>query len=156
MDSTFQKGAEMHRPRLVILVLLAVAAVALAGCSQSAVLGAQDVPPADVEPIAGTALRSVTLTEQAAERLGIETTHVEPAQAGGTVVPYSAVLYDADGGTWVYTNPAGLTFVRASISVDRIDGDVARLSNGPAADTAIATVGVAELFGAEMGVGDPE
>jgi len=81
---------------------------------------------------------------------------VKPGQAGGTVVPYSAVLYDADGGTWVYTNPDGLTFVRASISVDDIDGDVARLSNGPAAGTAIATVGVAELYGAELGVGDPE
>ena len=146
----------MHRTRLAILVVLAVAAVALAGCSQGAVPAAQDVQPADVEPVEGTALSIVTLTEQAAERLGIETTRVEPGQAGGTIVPYSAVLYDADGGTWVYTNPAGLTFVRASISVVDIDGDVARLSNGPAAGTAIATVGVAELYGAELGVGDPE
>ena len=145
----------MHRKRFPILVVLAVAVVVLAGCS-GAVLAEQDVEPVDVQPVQGSALSSVTLTEQAAERLGIETTQVKPGQAGGTVVPYSAVLYDADGGTWVYTNPDGLTFVRASISVDDIDGDVARLSNGPAAGTAIATVGVAELYGAELGVGDPE
>jgi len=101
-------------------------------------------------------MSSVTLTEQSAERLGIETARVERSPAGGMVVPYSAVLYDEQGGVWVFTNPEGLTFVRAEISVDGIDGDVARLSNGPPVGTAIATVGVAELFGAEMGVGDPE
>jgi len=145
----------MRRKRFPILVVLAVAVVVLAGCS-GAVLAEQDVEPVDVQPVQGSALSSVTLTEQAAERLGIETTQVAPGEAGGMVVPYSAVLYDADGGTWVYANPDGLTFVRASISVDDIDGDVARLSNGPAAGTAIATVGVAELYGAELGVGDPE
>ena len=145
----------MHRQRLATLVILAVAAVALAGCS-GAVMAEVDVEPVDVQPVEGTALSSVTLTQEAAERLGIETTQVRPGQSGGAIVPYSAVLYDADGGTWVYTNPDGLTFVRASITVDAIDGDVARLANGPAAGTGIATVGVAELFGAEMGVGDPE
>jgi hypothetical protein len=145
----------MHRQRLVILVILTVAAVALAGCS-GAVLAEVDVQPVDVEPIEGTALSSVTLTEEAAQRIGIETTQVEGGQNGGTVVPYSAVLYDADGGAWVYTNPDGLTFVRASIAVDTIEGAVARLSSGPETGVRIATVGVAELFGAEMGVGDPE
>lgn len=145
----------MHRQRLATLVILAVAAVALAGCS-GAVQAEVDVQPVDVQPVEGTALSSVTLTQEAAERLGIETTQVKPGQNAGTIVPYSAVLYDADGGTWVYTNPDGLTFVRASITVDAIDGDVARLSNGPAPGIGIATVGVAELFGAEMGVGDPE
>lgn len=145
----------MHRQRLMTLVILTVAALALAGCS-GAVLAEVDVHPVDVQPVEGTALSSVTLTQEAAERLGIETTQVKPGQNDGTIVPYSAVLYDADGGTWVYTNPDGLMFVRASITVAGIDGDVARLSSGPAAGTGIATVGVAELFGAEMGVGDPE
>lgn len=145
----------MQLRRLPVFVVLAVAVAALAGCSDGAPEATRP-EVVQVEPVEGTDLSSVTLTERSAARLGIKTTPVEPGQAGGTVVPYSAVLYDEHGGTWVYTNPMGLTFVRASITVREIDGDVARLSDGPPAGTAIATIGVSELFGAEMGVGDPE
>ena len=31
------------------------------------------------------------------------------------VIPYSAVLYDADGATWMYTSPKPLVFVRQDI-----------------------------------------
>jgi hypothetical protein len=71
-------------------------------------------------------------------------------------VPYAAVLYDAQGETWVYTNPEKLVFVRTQVKIDRIDGDVALLLEGPPSGTSIVTVGLAELFGAETGVGDPE
>ena len=69
------------------------------------------------------------------------------------VVPYAAVLYDAKGDTWVYTNPNPLTFVRHPIHIDYIEGDLAVLSDGPAAGTAVVLVGAAELFGAETGIG---
>jgi len=69
------------------------------------------------------------------------------------IVPYSAVLYDVHGETWVYTNPAPLTFVRHLINVDYIEGDQAILLEGPPAGTSIVTVGVAELFGLEFGIG---
>ncbi len=100
----------------------------------------------------------VILTEQAADRLGIETTAISDSEvqsAGGEttlrkVVPYSAVLYDVDGGAFVYTSPEPLTFVRAPITVDYIKGDVAVLSDGPSSGTAVVTVGSAELFGAEF------
>ena len=69
------------------------------------------------------------------------------------VVPYAAVLYDAKGDTWVYTNPSPLTFVRHPIRIDYIEGDLAVLSDGPAAGTAVVLVGAAELFGAETGIG---
>jgi hypothetical protein len=72
--------------------------------------------------------------------------------AGGrSVVPYSAVLYDAHGATWVYTNPESLVFVRERVSVDRIDGDRVILTDGPPAGTTIVTVGGAELLAAELG-----
>ncbi len=100
----------------------------------------------------------VILTEQAADRLGIETTAISDSEvqsAGGEttlrkVVPYSAILYDVDGGAFVYTSPEPLTFVRAPITVDYIKGDVAVLSDGPSSGTAVVTVGSAELFGAEF------
>ncbi|TMG06137.1 MAG: hypothetical protein E6I09_02745 [Chloroflexi bacterium] len=114
--------------------------------------------PAEVQPIEGTELSRVVLTEQAAERLGIETTAISDSEvqsAGGEttlrkVVPYSAILYDVDGGAFVYTSPEPLTFVRAPITVDYIKGDVAVLSDGPSSGTAVVTVGSAELFGAEF------
>ena len=69
------------------------------------------------------------------------------------VIPYSAVIYDLTGDTWVYTNPEPLTYVREPISVDYIEGDMAVLEDGPSAGTLVATVGVAELYGMDTGVG---
>jgi len=69
------------------------------------------------------------------------------------VVPYSAVLYDVHGETWVYTNPEPLVFVRRKVDVDYIEGDVAVLEDGPRSGTAVVTVGAALLFGTELGFG---
>jgi hypothetical protein len=96
------------------------------------------------------------LSARAAKRLGIETALVRDAQVQGKlrkVVPYAAVFYDLNGKTWVYTNPASLTFVRASISVDYIDGDLAVLLEGPSSGTSVVSVGSPELYGIEFGVG---
>jgi hypothetical protein len=98
----------------------------------------------------------VILTEQAAKRLGIQTAPVQDAKVRGKlqkVVPYAAVYYDLNGKTWVYTNPDPLTFVRASINVDSIDGDLAVLSEGPPTGTKVVIVGAPELYGTEFGVG---
>lgn len=70
-----------------------------------------------------------------------------------SVVPYSAVVYDVKGDAWVYTQSAPLNFVRHQVMVDYIDDDLAVLAKGPPAGTAVVTVGVAELFGSEFGIG---
>jgi hypothetical protein len=106
-----------------------------------------------VEEIKGTDLHKVTLTPEAAKRLDIKTSAVE-ASGAARVIPYAAVLYSPTGETWTYTNPEGLTFVRAAITVDRIEGDRAWLKKGPAPGSKVATVGVAELYGAESGIDD--
>jgi hypothetical protein len=46
-----------------------------------------------------------------------------------------------------------MTFLRHAIVVDRIVGNKAYLTKGPAAGAKVATVGVAELYGAESGLG---
>jgi hypothetical protein len=69
------------------------------------------------------------------------------------VVPYSAVLYDAHGEAWVYTNPEPLSFVRHRVTIEHVDDDKAVLGDGPDVGTKIVSVGAAELFGAELGVG---
>ena len=65
-------------------------------------------------------------------------------------VPYWAVLYDSAGKTWVYTNPEPRVFVRQAITVERIDGATALLSEGPAVGTVVVTTGAEELYGAEF------
>ncbi len=65
-------------------------------------------------------------------------------------VPYSAVYYDAKGNAWVYVNTKPLTFERQRIAVDRVVGDMALLSEGPAVGTPVVTVGAALLYGAEI------
>jgi len=65
------------------------------------------------------------------------------------VVPYAAILYDTQGHTWVYTNPASLTFVRTPITVDNIEGGEAVLSAGPPPGSVVVTVGAEELYGSE-------
>jgi hypothetical protein len=68
------------------------------------------------------------------------------------VIPYSAVIYDATGKTWAYTNPEALTFVRHGIDVEYIEGDLAVLKDGPAVGTPVVTAGAAELLGVEQGI----
>jgi hypothetical protein len=69
------------------------------------------------------------------------------------VVPYSAVIYDVRGETYVYTQTASQTFVRQRVSLDRVDGDRALLVEGPPAGTQVVTVGATELFGTELKIG---
>jgi hypothetical protein len=108
-----------------------------------------DSRPVTLEAVAGSSVYKVVLSERAAERLGIETAPVR-ARETRTVIPYSAVLYDAHGNTWAYTNPNPLVFVRHSVSIDYIDGGDAVLIDGPPPGTMAVTVGAAELFGAEL------
>lgn len=69
------------------------------------------------------------------------------------VVPYSSLIYDIYGDTWVYINTENLQFLRVPVVVDYIEGDKVVLLDGPAAGTAVVTVGVAELHGTDTGVG---
>jgi hypothetical protein len=133
------------------LAVLFVASLGLSGCGNSS-----DAAPAPVDEATGTNPLEVTVSAKAAERLGIQTTEVQGTLAGRTSVPYAAVLYDAHGDTWVYATSEEHVFVRTQVRVDRIDGDVALLLDGPPSGTSVVTVGLAELYGAETGVGDPE
>jgi hypothetical protein len=141
---------------MVIVGLLIVAGLQLAACGQTPSVTAGKVAPAKVEKIEGTELNRVVLTEKAAQRLAIQTAPVREEQMNGAarkVIPYAAVIYDLKGATWTYTSPEPLTFVRQAITVDYIDGDSVVLVDGPAAGTAVVTVGVAELYGADTGIG---
>ena len=153
-----------RRRYLGVVLGLMVAALPLAGCQQAGEASAGEDEannPATIVKIEGTEISRLTLTPKAAERLDIKTTAVVEAQkerAGKTslrkVVPYAAVLYDATGATWVYTNPEPLVFVRQQITVDYIEGDVAVLSDGPATGVKVVTLGASLLLGTEFEVGE--
>jgi hypothetical protein len=141
------------RAKGFIAGLVIAAAVFAAGCGSS---GSKeevgDPQPAKVTPIKGTDLSRVTLSADAAKRLGIATATVAAQGSNRKVIPYDAVIYAADGKTFTYTNPKPLNFVRAPITVTDIRGSKAYLSAGPPAGTAVVTVGSQELFGTEYEV----
>ncbi|MFZ2652664.1 MAG: hypothetical protein WA210_21390 [Burkholderiaceae bacterium] len=66
------------------------------------------------------------------------------------VVPYSSVYYDGKGTAWVYVSPKPLVFERHKIAVERVAGDLAVLSEGPAVGTTVVSVGASLLFGTEI------
>ncbi len=143
----------MGRSNRRALIVLGLTAFVLAGCSQGQVAGiVSEDPPVQVEKNEASGLSRLTLSAKAAERLGIATGAVSAAGAG-TAIPYAALVYDKAGKTWVYTNPQGRDFVRQEIEVERIEGDLAYLSSGPPVGTAVVTVGTAELWGVDTGVG---
>ena len=137
----------MKRIHLFVMMLLMVVAVGLAACGPETAANTEKVNPSTLEEIEGSELKRVILTEKAAERIGVETVQVD-----GNSVPYSAVIYDIEGNTWVYTNPSPLTFVRAPIVIDHIEGDQAFLTQELDTTDPVVTVGVIEIYGAETGV----
>jgi hypothetical protein len=132
------------------LVCLAVVGLILTGCNQASTSAPKEEAIHIEEQASG--LKQLTLSERAAERLGVEVAEVAGSGSSLTV-PYAAVIYDAQGKTWSYVNMAPLVYLREEIVIDRIDGDTAILSKGPAAGTSVVTTGSAELYGAETGVG---
>jgi hypothetical protein len=100
-----------YKNRWFVVVLLIFVALLSAGCSESSA-AAPKIEPALVEPIEGTELNRVTLTEKAVERLDIQTDTVREVDVDGVArltVPYSAILYDLHGETWIYTPPESRT-----------------------------------------------
>ena len=140
-----------HHDRWMVALLL-TACLPLAACKQTSETAAagEDAGPAKVEHLQGAEPTRVTLTEEAAKRLDIQTAAIRDMEIGGAqrkVIPYAAVLYDTEGNTWTYSSPEPLVFVRHRITVDRIEGEMAVLADGPAAGTEVVTVGAQELYG---------
>ena len=128
------------------LVVIAAGLVLTAWESPAEEEGGEEA--AAVEPIKGTDVNRVTLTKEAAETLGIETATIRRV-GGRQVVPDAAVVYDPAGGTFTYSSPKPLTYVRHDITVDHIDGTKAVLKKGPPVGSAVVIVGSAELSGLE-------
>jgi hypothetical protein len=132
--------------------LCAVPAMSAVAANEAAA-SVKQAKASTVEKIAGSDLKRVVLTSKALERLDIKTGKTATDAAGVMTAPYAAIVYDGKGKTWVYTNPEPLVFVRAPVVIGSIKGPVATLKDGPPAGTTVVVRGVAELFGAESGIG---
>jgi hypothetical protein len=139
--------------------------------------------PPSADPLAGTAdLYYVVDNADGRFRPG-ERVAVDVPQQGETeslVVPWSAVVYDIYGGTWVYVETGERTYVRRRVAVRTVTGNAesvvkspsppnpapasgaqtaeagvpdakAVLASGPDAGTKVVVAGAAELFGTETG-----
>ena len=142
--------------RLAALSVLAALVLPLAGCAKVPGEEEEGEKAAKVEKTGDTGQSKVILLEEAAERLGIETATVASLPAGGESVPYSAVIYDAEGHAWVFTTGEALSYVKQPITIERIVGDSAILAEGPPVGTEVVSQGAEELFGVEDGIGEFE
>lgn len=148
------------------IVLALAASAGLCSSPAGSAESAGHVAPARVEAMmapdaalgkaadpSGASIKKIILTRKAAERLGIELDEVRVDPAGRRIVPYTSVLYDLTGKTWVYVRSDELTFFREAVSIDTIHGDNAYLKEGPTAGTKVLAAGVAQVFGTEAKVG---
>lgn len=66
-------------------------------------------------------------------------------------VPWSALVYDVHGNTWLYVEKGPTAYGRQRAILRRVQGGRAVLDSGPPPGTPIVCAGAAELFGFETG-----
>jgi len=68
-------------------------------------------------------------------------------------VPWSAVVFDTRGGSWVYESLGDRHYARRRVDIDRVASGKAYLSSGLPPGLKIVSEGAAELWGFEFGAG---
>ena len=141
----------MNRFSRSTALLIIVVVAGLAGCGRTTAPASQPPPAHVTEGSHGTV--SVVLTSQGAQRAGIQTAvAARGALRGQAVIPYSALLYQSDGSSVIYTVTGPLTYTLVPVAVASIQGNDVYLT-GLAPGTAVVTVGGEELLGVQDGVG---
>ena len=69
------------------------------------------------------------------------------------VVPFSSIVYDINGGTWVYVKKQENVFSRQRVQIANILENVAILRKGVSVGDEVVITAVAELYGTEFGGG---
>lgn len=142
-----RRHSGVMRLRLSAGLAVLVAVLGVSACAEVPSNLVED-QPYELEPIEGTDLQRVKLSDETAARIDLQTASVRPA-GRGTAVPHAALIYNPDGDVFVYSRPAPQTYVRAAVTVRRVEGARALLSDGPPAGTVVVTVGAAELLATE-------
>ena len=144
----------MHRVnRSAAGAVIAAAAVlaALTGCGATSAPG--EPATARMAHTGPHGALSVVLTPLGAQRVGVQSAAATAAGGGRSVVPYSALLYQPDGTSVVYTVTGPLTYTLATVSVASMQGSQVYLT-GLTPGTTVVTTGGEELLGVQDGVGE--
>jgi hypothetical protein len=126
-------------------------ALSVAGCTHAEDETGPKYAPATLGPADAAGVKTVTFTDDAAQRVQLQTSPVV-ADGRGVAVDYAALIYDKKGQSWVYTVPQPLTYVRTKVTVDRIEGNRVTLAEGPPPGAQVVTTGAAEVYGAELDI----
>ena len=162
----------VHRRLAATAVVLGIA---VAGCGSQQ--DSSPAPSARLVGATGTSPGQIILSQVGEQHLGLRTAATKavptpppvvttttvagvkhttstpaPRPSASVIVPYSAIVYDPSGKTYVFTQRSPRTYAEVPASVDHIDGDSVYLSSGPKAGTAVVTVGAEELYGVQTGV----
>ena len=92
---------------------------------------------------------SVTFSKIGAERADIGTT-VVTAGDGHQELPDAALLYNADGSTFVYTATGPRTYTYTPIKLLKIVGNTLYFTEGPEPGAQVVTSGVPQVHGADI------
>jgi hypothetical protein len=146
--SRVSRGRLSRLPRLLGAGLALVASALVLGACDEVASNLREAQPYTVEGPEDAAIKRVKMEDSTAALLPVELASVRQ-EGKRKVVPHNAVIYNPDGGSFVYTKPKAETYIRAPIEIIRVNGNSAVLSDGPPAGTKIVTTGSAELLATE-------
>jgi hypothetical protein len=131
--------------------VIAVAVAMSAGCAEIEAPAGEPYEPAAVVTPGPNQPARVTLTDEAANRVALQTTKVR-LEDGDLEVEHAALVLDKKGMPWVFTVVGPRTYVRAAVEIKEIDDELMILASGPPPGTEVVTVGAIELWGTELGI----
>jgi hypothetical protein len=137
--------------KAVLGCVVAVAVATSAGCAEIESVTAEPYEPAALESTGPDKPARVILTEEAVDRVALQTTEVK-ASGKDLTVDHAALVFDKAGKPWVFSVVGPRTYVRATVTIKDVQDNVVTLSAGPPAGTQVVTVGAIELWGAELGI----
>ena len=137
--------------KAVLGCVVAVAVATSAGCAEIESVTAEPYEPAALESTGPDKPARVILTEEAVERVALQTTEVK-ALGKDLTVDHAALVFDKAGKPWVFSVVGPRTYVRATVTIKEVQDNVVTLSAGPPVGTQVVTVGAIELWGAELGI----
>jgi hypothetical protein len=137
--------------RAVLSCVAAVAVATSAGCAEIESVTAEPYDPAALESTGPDKPARIILTDEAVDRVALQTTEVK-ALGKDLTVDHAALVFDKAGKPWLFTVVGPRTYVRAAVTIKEVQDNVMTLSAGPPAGTQVVTVGAIELWGAELGI----
>jgi hypothetical protein len=137
--------------KAVLGCVVAVAIATSAGCAEIESVTAEPYEPAALESTGPDKPARVILTQEAVDRVALQTIEVK-ALGKDLTVDHAALVFDKAGKPWVFSVVGPRTYVRATVTIKEVQDNVVTLSAGPPAGTQVVTVGAIELWGAELGI----